>query len=568
MLRRGSDSGLLPLLVLSAAIALSGSGRAVAQSPEGFGQNTTGGLGKPVVHVTNLLDNTPGQPVIAGSIRAAVHGSNRIVVFDVGGIIILNSKLDMRSQSNVTIDGATAPPPGITLRLDQFEIRDSHNIIVRHIRLRDTFDKDDITPGFIAYKDCSDIWFDHLSASRISDESIGVFGGSLGEGAPKDVTVSWSLIFDALHQAGGPLPPSHGKGLLISGEGNGDANVPLTGDFADRVTVHHNIFSNNPERNPQSSGNVHTPNPMPLVDIRNNIVHNWIDYGTRIRGSSTGNVVKNIYLSSVNPGDALEFIVAGPVFVAGNVAPPQFPGPVDINTLGTTGTPIPAPAITETDVADLATTLIGDGVTTGAGALPRDAVDANAIARLSVDLGSFLQTCAQLGGTGCASGDTCNGGTFTPSKDFGSLCCVGGTCMTPPGLDTDGDGVEDGLDDCPAIYNPGQQDTDGDGPGDLCDLTVIFPRAGDVLCSDQPPTVTWTQKTYNRFKVFLGADPGFKVKVTSGKKLLTGTSFAVPLAKWTKICGKIAVNLSVRIFGKTAGTRTTELSAVDTFAVK
>jgi Thrombospondin type 3 repeat len=40
--------------------------------------------------------------------------------------------------------------------------------------------------------------------------------------------------------------------------------------------------------------------------------------------------------------------------------------------------------------------------------------------------------------------------------------------------DADGDGVPDASDNCPGIANPDQLNTSGDGPGDACELQLVF----------------------------------------------------------------------------------------------
>lgn len=53
-----------------------------------------------------------------------------------------------------------------------------------------------------------------------------------------------------------------------------------------------------------------------------------------------------------------------------------------------------------------------------------------------------------------------------PGDDAGSLVPDGGTAAV---LDRDGDGVLDGVDNCPDVKNPDQADEDGDKVGDACD---------------------------------------------------------------------------------------------------
>ena len=234
---------------------------------EGFGRNTTGGAGKPVYKVTNLKDSG------SGSLRDAVSQGNRCVVFDVGGTISLASNLLVKG-ANVTIDGLTAPSPGITLKGATLVMQGSSgagNVVLRGIRHRGAPSGVDAVRVYKASK----VVIDRISVSGFGDGAVDVTENS------RDVTVQWSIL--------GAGNPAHNF-------------VNLVGYNTTRVTLHHNLYINGNSRHPQCANLNYSPTAELQCDVRNNVIWNYGQKGTSIRFGAKGNVVNNYYYSSQSTG--------------------------------------------------------------------------------------------------------------------------------------------------------------------------------------------------------------------------------------------------------------------------
>ncbi len=86
--------------------------------------------------------------------------------------------------------------------------------------------------------------------------------------------------------------------------------------------------------------------------------------------------------------------------------------------------------------------------------------------------------CPCVADEGCANGLLCDaesGRCFVPRCVEDSDCglgevCERGACLTDVGADRDRDGVPDTEDVCPDAQDAGQEDNDGDGQGDVCEV--------------------------------------------------------------------------------------------------
>ncbi|KAI0152129.1 polysaccharide lyase family 1 protein [Hypoxylon sp. NC0597] len=249
--------GLLKLLATAYLAALIPSVSALLAFPgaEGFGRNAVGGRTGSVYHVTNLNDSG------AGSFRDAVSKANRIVVFDVGGIINITTRIPV--SKNIYIAGQTAPGNGITVYGNGISFSNANDAIVRYIRFR-MGKGGDSGKDAITIAEGSTMIFDHVSVSWGRDETFSI------NGAVHNVTVQNTIIGQGLetHSCGGLMQSDYG------------------------ISLFRNLYIDNKTRNPKVKG---------MNDFQNNVIYNWGGGGAYIAGDSEGpsyaNIINNYFIS-------------------------------------------------------------------------------------------------------------------------------------------------------------------------------------------------------------------------------------------------------------------------------
>ena len=161
---------------------------------EGYGRWARGGRGGEVYHVTNLNDS--GE----GSFRYGVESVKgpRTIVFDVGGIIPLQSKLTIPADGgDLYIAGQTAPGDGITLINWGFGASGCSDVIIRDVRVRPgdrgLSGVNDVSDG-MGLGSTNNSIIDHCSISWATDEGFSSRSAS-------NITFQWNIIGESLHDS-------------------------------------------------------------------------------------------------------------------------------------------------------------------------------------------------------------------------------------------------------------------------------------------------------------------------------------------------------------------------------
>lgn len=237
---------LLLLLFVAGAVAGHAATELAFPGAEGFGANVRGGRGGRELLVTRLDDDVASPA--PGTLRWAVNQPGpRIVRFRVAGTIVLKGAL-LVTEPFLTLDGYDAPGDGVCLRNHSLHIKNTHDVIVRYLRIR-TGDvavlarvdaaglerhKGSVDLDCVSIDDSKNVIFDHCSLSWSTDEIFGIV-------RCENVTIQWCLLAEPLaNPRAHPYGDRHAFGLNLS---------------ANTLSLHHNLVAHYVMRGPQFEAN-------------------------------------------------------------------------------------------------------------------------------------------------------------------------------------------------------------------------------------------------------------------------------------------------------------------------
>lgn len=246
---------------------------------QGFGRYAKGAraVNEPEIYkVTNLNDNGPG------SLRDAVSKPGRFVIFEVSGIIEIESQINVKE--NITIAGQTAPGDGVVIYGHKVSFTGANQTIARFLRIRlgnpEKLSKNTDATGLANGKN---MIFDHLSVSWGLDEVFSVNWNKNKKGfEPDSITIQNSIIAQGLHFY------NHSAGGLIQSE-NG------------HISLIQNLYISNKTRNAKIKGkNEYINNVVYNYGNRNNPKGHSVSGAAYIMGGSAMiskvNIINNYFI--------------------------------------------------------------------------------------------------------------------------------------------------------------------------------------------------------------------------------------------------------------------------------
>jgi hypothetical protein len=244
---------------------------------EGFGATATGGRGGAVYHVVNLNDSGPG------SFRDAVSKPNRTVVFDLSGVIKINSRVSVASE--ITIAGQSAPGDGIVIYGNSVSFSGSNDVIVRYVRFHGSIN---MPRGscVVIIDNANNVILDHCSI---------VWGrwDNLHIKESENVTLQYCIN-------GESIDPQQFGALLEN---------PVN------LTIHHCLWIDNQSRNPKAKAK---------IQFVNNVIYNWGGSGLVGGHSATlhyQDIINNYFIAGPNSDSSFlaMFTVTDNVYQHGNI---------------------------------------------------------------------------------------------------------------------------------------------------------------------------------------------------------------------------------------------------------